>query len=86
MEALNRFLRFRLIYQETNIPLRGALTNHSNVDIGNGAEYPACNIRSPPDFLTYQANQCLVIFPSHIRQAFEFFCNLGQGSSGAYQN
>ena len=69
MEVLNRFFRFRLIYQETDAALGGALTNHSNVDIGNGAEYPAGNIRPPPDILTYQTNERLVIFPSHIRQA-----------------
>ena len=86
MEALHRFFGFRLIDQKTDVSFRGALTNHSNVDIGNGAEYTAGNIRPPPDLLSYQTNQCLVIFPSHIRKALKFIRNRGQGCGRTHQD
>ena len=86
MEALDRFFRFRLIDQKTDVSFRGALTNHSNVDIRNGTKYSAGNIRPPSDLLTYQANQCLVIFPSHFCQTLEFFRDRRQGCGRTHQD
>ena len=78
MQTLYRLHGTGFVHQKADIPLRRSLTDHAHIDIGNGAKCLAGNLRTPPDMLSHQADQCFVILPAHIGQTLQFLCDCRQ--------
>ena len=85
MQALHRLHRLGFVHQEADVPLRGSLADHTDVDITNRAEGPAGDFRMAPDLLSHQADQRLVVFPANIGHAFQFFGNRRQRRHRTHQ-
>src|SRR5262249_3371146 len=85
MQATYQVFCLRLCHKEADIPLRRALADHAQINIGESAKHLAGDFGLAAYLFPDEADQGFAAFPTHMREALQFLSNGSQRLRGVDQ-
>src|SRR5579862_2348152 len=73
MQAADRVFGVCFVDEEADTSLGSALAEHPQIYFRQDAKYLAGDFGLAADLLAYQAHQGFLAFPTHVREALQFF-------------